>query len=88
MTDGTGTSFTPTTRPTAWRCTRTGRGHVTYSYDPDGDITDVAYPGGDIVTKAYDDMDRLSSLTDWLGAPPATPMMPTPTPPGPATPMG
>jgi RHS repeat-associated protein len=71
MTDGTGT--------TTWAydpfgdATSITNGYgtaVSFSYDPDGNETAIAYPGGasTTVTRAFDKADRLTSVRDWNNA--------------------
>lgn len=41
---------------------------LSFGYDPDGNRTTVGYPGtGKVVTYAYDEANRLKSMTDWNG---------------------
>ena len=68
MTDGSGT--TSYTYDTDMRLTATTDGagaHVGYTYDPAGQITGLAYPNGQGVTRSYDGTGRLASVRDWLG---------------------
>lgn len=40
---------------------------VQYTYDLRGNVTQITYPDGNIVTRSYDNAGRLTSVTDWLG---------------------
>ena len=40
-------------------------GVLTYTYDLNNNRTSITHPGGDVVTYAYDDADRLHTVTDW-----------------------
>ncbi|MEV8443248.1 colicin E3/pyocin S6 family cytotoxin, partial [Actinosynnema sp. NPDC051121] len=68
MTDGTGT--------TTWDAdafggitgiTRGSGAHVGYTYDNNGNILTIAYPGGttQTVTRTFDKANRLKTVTDW-----------------------
>jgi RHS repeat-associated protein len=67
MTDGTGESIT--TYDQLQRPTETKDGHgdvIKLEYNLDNSPTKITYPNGKATTRAYDNDDRLKSITDWL----------------------
>jgi tripartite motif-containing protein 71 len=69
MTDASGTStwtYDSLGRVTA---TTNGAGATTsYGYDPESNVTSIAYPGSTgTVTRTFDPTGRISSITDWQG---------------------
>lgn len=38
---------------------------IQYRYDPNGNLTNLVYPGNRVVTYAYDSLNRLTNVTDW-----------------------
>ena len=68
MTDGTGTSsFRYDTLGRLTSQTNGAGATISYSYDPAANVTSIAYPNGQRVSRAFDDDGRLKSVTDWLG---------------------
>jgi RHS repeat-associated protein len=66
MTDGTGTSTY--TYDQLDRMTESESGHkaiVKYKYDLANNQTEITYPNGKAVTRAFDKDDRLEKVTDW-----------------------
>jgi RHS repeat-associated protein len=65
MTDATGT--TTYTYDDLYRVTgvNSPNGSMAYTYDANGNRTGLTYPGGVTVAYAYDDANRLTTVTDW-----------------------
>ncbi|HEU5371377.1 MAG TPA: RHS repeat-associated core domain-containing protein [Gaiellaceae bacterium] len=69
MADGTGTttySYDEANRLTGQSNPTSGQS-VGYGYDLNGNLTALTYPNGHIVSRGYDNADRLTGITDWLG---------------------
>ena len=67
MTDGTGT--TKYTYDQLDRLTESENGHeetIKYEYDLANEQTEITYPNGKSVTRAFDNDGRLEKVTDWL----------------------
>jgi RHS repeat-associated protein len=68
MIDGTGESTY--LYDSLGRLIETQNGHgdiVGYDHDLAGHLTEIVYPNGKSVSRAFDDAGRLESVTDWLG---------------------
>ena len=67
MTDGTGTASYAYVSLERLSTTTNGAGSaVSYGYDLDNNVTSLTYPGGHVLTQAYDGAGRESRVTDWL----------------------
>jgi RHS repeat-associated protein len=69
MVDGTGTttySYDEANRLTGQANPTSGQS-VGYGYDLNGNLTALTYPNGHIVSRGYDNANRLTGITDWLG---------------------
>jgi RHS repeat-associated protein len=65
--DGTGTSKYTYDQLDRLTESKDGHGSVnSYEYDLANEQTKITYPGGKAVTRAFDSVGRLKSLTDWL----------------------
>jgi RHS repeat-associated protein len=68
MTDGSGSSTY--VYDTLGRLTSHGNGAgqtVGYGYDRTGNVTQITYPGSNVVNRSYDQANRFTSVSDWLG---------------------
>ncbi len=68
MTDGTGTTKDTYNQLDQLTNTTNGAGEsIGYEYNLGGEQTELTYPNKDTVTRGYDNVGRLQSITDWLG---------------------
>ena len=56
-----------TTRDAVSSYTNAAGDQISYTYDANGNLSTLTYPGGKIVSYGYDSSDRLVKVTDWAG---------------------
>jgi len=67
MVDSTGTTtYTHDDLNRILSATSPGPNTVSYTYDSDGNLATLTYPGSEVATYSHDDAGRLTSVTDWL----------------------